>query len=459
MALPAPLRVHARTRARFGLRVGAGALLVLGISGCGLFDGASGLSKSEEDESALPTAPPPPENGPKLGSIAHRTPVLERPSLRAKVIGALHAGAFVARSPEPIRRSKDCEPGFYPIFPKGYVCLAQGATLDLAHPTLVAMALRPSLDQSLPYTYARTTVATPLLERDPTREAAVRETQKLAKGTGFAVVGSWTAALGDEAPERLGLLNNGRFVKARDLTAAQPSEFAGYEIGPESPLPVAFVVKRGIRRYKLVDDEFEKADLVDYHAVLPLSGRYRTVNGTRYWTLAGGEYWVRNQDVTIVHRRTKFPEFVREGQRWMDVGVTLGTLVAYEGQKPLFATLVSTGRDRLGNAELDSDAQAITKLGTFEVVSKSITLLDAPPERAGERYALFDLPWALELSSGQFIHGAYWHDRFGIEHGAGDIMLSPGDARRIWDWAMPPLPKGWHSAAADGDKTIVYVRK
>lgn len=434
-------------------------LLAANAPGCGFVDGATSLSKSEEDESELPSAPPPPETGPKLGAIAHRTPVLERPSTRAKPIGYLHAGAFVARSAEPLRTTKECGSGYYPVFPRGYVCVDQGATLDLAHPTLAAMAIRPALDQPLPYTYARTTAETGLLERDPSREAAARETKKLPKGSGFAVVGSWTATVGDEAPDRLGLLTNGRFVRAKDLAAFESSSFAGYEVTEEQPLPVAFVVKRGVRRFKLEGESSVKDELLEYHTTVKLAGRFRTVNGVKFWLTTEKDRWVRNQDVTIVHRRAKFPEFAREGQRWIDVGVTLGTLVVYEGQKPIFATLASTGRDRLGNPELGPESQAVTRLGTFEVVAKSATLLDFPADRASDRVALLDIPWALELSSGQYLHGAYWHDRFGIEHGPGDITLSPSDAQRVFAWATPELPKGWHSTNAIGDKTIVYVRK
>jgi hypothetical protein len=87
-------------------------------------------------------------------------------------------------------------------------------------------------------------------------------------------------------------------------------------------------------------------------------------------------------------------------------------------------------------------------------------LLGAAPERAGERYALFDLPWVLELSSGQLLYAGYWHDRFGIEHGPGDVTLAPEDAQRLFDWATPALPKAWHSVLAEGsDKTLVLVHK
>ncbi|HEY8943738.1 MAG TPA: L,D-transpeptidase, partial [Polyangiaceae bacterium] len=277
--------------------------------------------------------------------------------------------------------------------------------------------------------------------------------------SGFAVVGSWSAALPGSEPQRLALLTNGRFVRAEDLQAAESSTFAGLELDEDKSLPLAFVVKRGIRRYKADGDSMEKDEGLDYHAVVPLAGRFRTVSGTKYWLTQEPDRWVRNQDVTIVHRRTKFPDFVKDGQRWLDVGVLLGTLVAYEGRKPVFATLVSTGRDRLGNPELGEGSQAVTKLGNFEILGKAATGLDTPPERFSERYSLFDVPWILEMSSGQSLLGAFWHDRFGIEHGPGDIMLSPVDARRLWQWATPELPKGWHAATATNEKTLVHVRK
>ena len=445
---------------------------------CGLTDGASRLSKSDEDLESLPSPPPPPEDAAKLGAIAHHTPVLERPSTKAKAIGTLHAGALVARSEEPVRRSQDCPAGYFAIFPRGYVCLSQGATLDLSHPTLAAMAIRPAFDRPLPYAYARTTTETELLERDPNREAGVRVTQKLSKGAGFAVVGSWSAGIGDQEPVRLGLLTNGRFVRAEHLRAAEASEFEGYEVGPDSPLPVGFVVKRGIRLFKENSaGRLEKDTLLEYHTTVRLFSRYRTFDKVRYWMTTDKQRWVRDRDVTIIHRRTQFPEFAKDDQRWIDVGIVQGTLVAYEGKKPIFATLVSTGRDRLGasltelaNTEMDTldassaeprEDQDITKLGVFEVVSKSVSLLEVPPERAGERYPLYDLPWALELSSGQFLFGAYWHNRFGVEHGSGDVMLSPADAGRLFAWATPELPKAWHGAVENAQKTrtIVYVHK
>jgi lipoprotein-anchoring transpeptidase ErfK/SrfK len=129
--------------------------------------------------------------------------------------------------------------------------------------------------------------------------------------------------------------------------------------------------------------------------------------------------------------------------------------VAYEGRRPVFATLVSVGRDRLG----DPETSRSTARGTFEVVRKHVTLRGYDPRGSQEGREIFDLPWAFELSSGQLMHAAYWHDRFGIEHTEGALQLSPSDARWIFTWATPDLPKDWHGVAAGSEKTLVNVRK
>jgi len=68
----------------------------------------------------------------------------------------------------------------------------------------------------------------------------------------------------------------------------------------------------------------------------------------------------------------------------------------------------------------------------------------------------------MELSSGQLMHGAYWHDRFGIEHGPGSVQWSPADAQRVWAWATPEVPDGWHGVnerPEGSPKTLIRIRK
>src|SRR5689334_2094098 len=130
----------ARTLRRYGAGCAATAALV--ALGCANHDGVS-LSKQEEQApTEIPKVPVPPENGPKLASIADMTPVLERPAPGARQIGYLHAGDRVARAAEPYSRA-GCADGWYPVRPVGFVCASGSATVDLAHPTLGAMAIQP----------------------------------------------------------------------------------------------------------------------------------------------------------------------------------------------------------------------------------------------------------------------------------------------------------------------------
>jgi len=407
----------------------------------------------------LPPIPVPPAAGPKLGALADVTPVLERPEEGPKQIGYLHAGAQVPRAEEAFS-IEGCPGGWYPLRPRGFACVGTTATLDLEHPTLVAMSIQPRRDQPLPYVYARTRQPSRLLKRSPDAEDRVVTLRKLPARSGLAVVGSWTAADEGGKPLRLGLLTNGLFVPAEDLEAAQTSSFQGVELpeGLES-LPVAFIVKQGVRTYKPTKEPktWQEGAPLSYHQSLRLTGRYRTSGSVQYWAV-DDETWVRHRDVTVVRRRSEFPDFAAGDQRWIDISIVTGTAVLYEGRRPVFATLVSVGRDRLG----DPKTTASTAQGDFEVVSKHLTGAGLDPTKLGDQGETYDVPWVMELSSGQLMHGAYWHDRFGIEHGPGSVQWSPADAQRVWAWVTPEVPDGWHGVnerPEGAPKTLIRIRK
>jgi hypothetical protein len=426
--------------------------LAMALSACsGHHDGPS-LSLAVQDDS-VPDVPQPPANGPKLGAVANITPILERPQSGARQLGYLHAGGRVARAEQPYSR-RGCAGGWYPVRPRGFVCATESATVDMAHPTLAAMALTPNLDQPLPYAYARTRVETPLFERDPDKDDAVREVSKLKRRAGMAVVGSWSARGPEGKDERLALLTSGRFVRAGDLEAAQPSTFHGVELGKKEDLPLAFVVKRGVHSFKLDGDDAQRAGALGYHDVLHLTGRFHNVGDVKYWATSDG-LWVRHRDVLVVQARSVFPDCALGTQRWLDLSVVTGALTLYEGKRPVFVTLASVNRDA-------HQSEAEPWLGTFEVTGKEVTLTARDPHSFAENFELFDAPWGVTLSSGGLLYGAYWHDRFGVDHGSGAIELSPADAERVYHWVTPEVPEGWHGLEAQlgtGEKTRIVIRK
>jgi hypothetical protein len=389
-----------------------------------------------------------------IGALRDRVPVYLGASKNSPELGYLHAGAKVQRSPKAFETS-DCTNGYYQVAPRGYVCSEGDATVAVDHPTLKAMALEPKLDARLPYVYARTTKVTTLYSKVRTKKSSdkgVELTGRLSRNTAMAIVGSWTAPDESREPQALGLKMNGQFVRTDDLAPAEGSHFHGVPLRDGQSLPVGFVVRRGVYSFRLDEQGPEKELELPYHTHLPLTGKYRSARGNEMWALPD-DLWVRHQDVTILQKRHTFPDFAREKQRWIDVSIVTGTLVIYEGTTPVYATLVSVGRDRLG----DPKTTASTARGTFKVVAKHVTrrTLSSPDE------ALHDAPWALELESGQFLTASPLHDRFGIEHTDGNLEVSPVDGARIFKFATPILPEGWHGVRLDADSevTLVHIRK
>jgi hypothetical protein len=385
----------------------------------------------------------------RIGAIVDAAPVYAAAHKNSPILGYLHAGETAPRSKEA-HENDQCITGWYRVAPRGYMCTEKSATTDLSHPTLKAMALLANREAELPYTYARTTKVTGLYKA--VDETGVTLQGRIPRSTYLAVVGSWTAPDESKEPQRLGLLMDGTFVRADDLEVATPSTFEGVALDEEHALPIAYVVRRGVRAWTIKGAVAEKTVELGYHERINLTGRYRTISGERFWAAADGR-WVRHRDVTAIRKRYELPDFASGEQKWIDISIITGTMVAYEGKTPVFASLVSVGRDRTG----DPKTTASTAQGTYRVVGKSLTRRQLKSEDGSLR----DAPWALELENGQFLQAAPHHDRFGIEHTSGDIEVSPKDAHFLFWWSEPKLPGAWHSTVVDPAElsTIVLVRK
>jgi len=134
------------------------------------------------------------------------------------------------------------------------------------------------------------------------------------------------------------------------------------------------------------------------------------------------------------------------------VNVTKQVLVAYEGERAVYATLVSTGEHGLG----DPEESRSTKRGIFRIHTKHVTAtMDS--DAAGEEFELRDVPYVQYFEDGYALHGAYWHDMFGQPKSHGCINLAPEDARRLFFWTEPSVPAGWHGAMRAKTGTVVFV--
>jgi lipoprotein-anchoring transpeptidase ErfK/SrfK len=136
----------------------------------------------------------------------------------------------------------------------------------------------------------------------------------------------------------------------------------------------------------------------------------------------------------------------------VDVSILRQVLVAYEGVRPVYATLVSTGVDGLGDPEKTHS----TVRGRFLVHTKHVTA-NMSGDEVGDEFDLRDVPYVQYFTEGYALHAAYWHDAFGTPRSHGCINLSPLDARWLFEWTDPPVPKEWHGAMSLREGTLVSV--
>jgi len=166
---------------------------------------------------------------------------------------------------------------------------------------------------------------------------------------------------------------------------------------------------------------------------LKLSGKIIKRKKKKFFQLVSGK-WIGEWNI----RRffiSKKPDILNfKNEKWIEVILREQTLIAYEGSKPVFMTLISSGRKKYR-----------TPTGIFRIFYKrgSLTL----ESRNGSRwnYLFEDVPWIQFFKGTLAIHAAYWHDLFGKQYSMGCIEVSPKDAKFLYDWTLPRVPPGFMS--------------
>jgi len=144
--------------------------------------------------------------------------------------------------------------------------------------------------------------------------------------------------------------------------------------------------------------------------------------------------------------------FARGGKKWIDVSIKRQMLVAYEGTRPVYATLVSTGMGGMG----DPETTHATIRGTFMIHAKHVSgTMDG--DEGSDAFDLRDVPYIQYFHEGFALHGAYWHDEFGKVRSHGCVNLAPADAAWLFGWTDPVVPAEWHGAVNREAGTLVYT--
>jgi lipoprotein-anchoring transpeptidase ErfK/SrfK len=535
---------------------------------------------------------PPAADAPRLGITTMQAWMHEGPRPSSRKLGYARLGATIARGREPAG-TEGCPGGWYSVYPRGFVCVGDDASLDPAAPLVRAASTRPDLTKPMPYHYGFVRAVAPQYLRIPNKEEQLAsefalekhlawwgkeglEANRVALGAndvaldpaGIAIDGAplpaggkhstemtegelfggvsdndpipfWltggrqipnvsgfkvptyavfadrvrrhtglafvaTFATGDDSfGRRFAVTTDLRLVPATKVKPDAASPFHGVAVKSVDDLPFAWVRTSEARVYRFDGDKPEATgDSLARRTIHKLSGKARRVGEVTYREGVDGR-WLKGTEVGAALVPTEWPKAASDGEKWIDISIENQVLVAWTGKTPLYATLVSTGQDGMG----DPLKTKSTIRGTFRIREKHVTTTmdsngrsaeeggqgpagskrtdpnenDGPAGGAAESapseheagygktvrrgqgtFELRDVPWVQYFAAGFALHTAYWHDVFGVARSHGCVNLSPIDGHWLFGWTDPPVPAGWHGVEAGPDTpagTTVVIHK
>jgi len=142
-------------------------------------------------------------------------------------------------------------------------------------------------------------------------------------------------------------------------------------------------------------------------------------------------------------------------EKWIEIDLSDLKLYAWEGNTKVFEFLVSTGRPGYK-----------TPSGEFRVWRKVLSQAYRGGSRErGDYYYLPNVPYSLFFGGGNVsnwkgyaIHGAYWHNDFGIKNrSSGCVNVKPEEMAVLYSWSGPYMPEGVNALDTTNDNPGVKV--
>jgi hypothetical protein len=386
-----------------------------------------------------PDAQRPPDDVLDARSVAStaNAPVRAEPTAASARIGILgreaRAKAVQARPP-----GEGCAKRWIEIAPRGWVCEANLGPTNDAPTEATAVALDDTGDPGLgTYGTVRGDGAW-MYEGKADLEAnggVPVEGSLIVRSTGVVSFQG----------ERFWMTSNDALISTRWITPIPPSTFRGVAVR-DGELRVAWAHRAGRPKAEVPVRAAARAD-ARATGVLPPRSQVDVVEWSpdNKFARIGEAGWVARSDLRVPVR-TEPPFGVAPSERWFDVDLDEQILVAYEGPRPVYTTLVSSGR-----------AQHRTSPGLTRIALKmrTTTMSSAMPD---DSYSVADVPWTMFYTATLALHGAYWHDGFGEVRSHGCVNLAPRDARVLFDWASPAVPPGWTAVYADAASPGSVIR-
>ena len=199
-----------------------------------------------------------------------------------------------------------------------------------------------------------------------------------------------------------------------------------------------------------------------YQSVHWVTGLMTGPNG-KLWYQLKDDLLKINYYVPATHMRkveleelTPIAEDVPPEEKHIEVSIAEQSLMAYEGEKVVLNTKVSTGIPGIGNPD---GTPSHTPKGRYYVEVKMLVRHMGNGEMTADpdAYEIPGVPWVSFFhETGVAFHGTYWHDNYGNEMSHGCVNMRPEEAKWLFRWVTPVSePTDWEKK---GRGTLVIVR-
>ncbi|MGC9467826.1 MAG: L,D-transpeptidase [Anaerolineae bacterium] len=267
----------------------------------------------------------------------------------------------------------------------------------------------------------------------------------------FLAGDNWVSVMGsvDYNGESWYEINTGEFIRAEHIAIANPSRFHGVVLAEQPAYPFGWInrdvypssVPGGPPRDDVLLRRYERITMFSQEPM-----------GTQLWYMVGPDQWVEQSYTSRVDVDPR-PEGVGPNEQWIEINTFEQTLAAYQGDRMVFATLMSSGRSSTWTPD------GLTRIwGKY--TSTPMQNRDVGPDSPAWYY-LEDVEWTQYFNGAYALHAAYWHNAFGFTRSHGCVNLSVLDSKWLFDWTTPFVPAETQVVYADGADlgTWVWVHK
>ena len=300
--------------------------------------------------------------------------------------------------------------------PGGYAAALVAAGLPYRLPPLDIAPLVPYHNLT-PYAYGHIITDTPPVYRHPLEAlAGLPPLYNFEKGFVYVSLEGTVTVSGTMFYE----INPGEFMLASDLEAVHPSSYSGVHFATPPGTAVGWVITQA--RLTGVPGPPPAPSM-------PVAGRYQPIQvfatqrvGDWNWYQIGPGQWIEQRNVALVQPAPP----AGGGPNSIGVDTYEQTLGVYRNGGLVFATLIASGSRAFP-----------TRPGVFQIRVKLThgLMTGAYRDDRSDYYYLEDVPWILYYDGDRALHGAYWHDHFGLRGSHGCVNLSPIDSLWLYNFA------------------------